>query len=338
MNPSPPTPALSPLLRVRDLCVRHATADGGTETVSGVAFDVPAGGAVGIVGESGSGKSQTALALIGLHGPSTRVQGSIRFGGDELLALDPAAFRRLRGARIGTVFQDPMSSLNPYRRIGMQLAEVLETHRGATRSAAWAAAARALDAVRVSSPLQRLQQYPHELSGGMRQRVTIAMAIIAGPQLLIADEPTTALDPTVQVQILELLDQLRREQGLALLLITHDLGVVARLCEQTLVMVSGNLVEAGPTRELLSAPRHPYTAALLRARPSIHHPPGMPLNGLPGQPTLAHESGQGCRFAARCERVQPDCIALPLYRQTHDAAEQRVLLCRHPLRPFAPHR
>ena len=317
-----------PLLQVADLRVSHASAQGWVDVVAGIDFEIAAAGTLGIVGESGSGKSQTALALMGLSAPTARVQGAAIFDGEDLLTLPPARRRALRGARIAMVFQDPMASLNPYLRIGVQLAEVLETHRGATRAAAWAEAARALDAVRLSAPMQRLNQYPHELSGGMRQRVMIAMAIIAGPQLLIADEPTTALDPTVQAQILSLLDELRRDRGLAILLITHDLGVVARLCEHTLVMYAGRAVESGPTAELLSRPRHPYTAALLRARPSMQHPPGLRLDALPGQPPDPREAIAGCRFAPRCPSVQPDCIALPLRAEE---AGGRKLLCRHPL-------
>jgi len=316
------------LLQVADLRVSHPDPQGWVETVAGVGFELAAGGTLGLVGESGSGKSQTALALMGLNAPSARVQGSVMFDGEDLLQLSPSRRRQLRGSRIAMVFQDPMASLNPYLRIGVQLAEVLETHRGATRAAAWAEAARTLDAVRVSAARSRLDQYPHELSGGMRQRVMIAMAIIAGPQLLIADEPTTALDPTVQAQVLSLLDELRRDRGLAILLITHDLGVVARLCERTLVMYAGRLVEAAPTAELLSRPRHPYTAALLRARPSMQHPPGLRLEALPGQPPDPREIIPGCRFAPRCVFARADCVALPPAPGVGDA---RQCLCRHPI-------
>jgi oligopeptide transport system ATP-binding protein len=321
---SPSASAAAPLLSVRGLRVQHRGTRGEVTVVDELGFDLPAGGVLGIVGESGSGKSQTALAVMGLSGASASIGGSVMFDGDDLLQLSASRRRALRGARIAMVFQDPMASLNPYLRIGVQLAEVLQTHRGASRSTAWAEAARTLDAVRVSAAQQRLEQYPHELSGGMRQRVMIAMAIIAGPQLLIADEPTTALDPTVQAQILSLLDELRRERGLAILLITHDLGVVARLCERTLVMYAGRAVEAGATRELLQHPRHPYTAALLRARPTMQHPPGLPLDALPGQPPDPRQALTGCRFAPRCRYVQRDCVAAPP-RWQHGA------LCQHPL-------
>ncbi|MDB5973174.1 MAG: ATP-binding cassette protein [Hydrocarboniphaga sp.] len=314
----------APLLSVEQLCVAHRTPRGDVEVVSGINLQLEAGGTLAIVGESGSGKSQTALAIMGLNGPSACLTGRVLFDGENLLTASPARRRALRGARIAMVFQDPMASLNPYLRIGLQLAEVLETHRGASRSAAWAEAARTLDSVRVSAARERLNQYPHELSGGMRQRVMIAMAIIAGPQLLIADEPTTALDPTVQAQILALLDELRRDRGLAILLITHDLGVVSRLCEQTLVMYAGKLVESAPTQQLLSRPRHPYTAALLRARPSMQHPPGLRLDALPGQPPDLRQTMPACRFAPRCRYAQPDCADVPLQFE-------RGVLCRHPL-------
>ncbi|WP_428311199.1 ABC transporter ATP-binding protein [Hydrocarboniphaga sp.] len=316
----------APLLSVENLRVQHRSARGEVCVVDGVGFDIAAGGTLGIVGESGSGKSQTALALLGLSGASASVSGRLMFDGEDLLQLSAARRRALRGARIAMVFQDPMASLNPYLRIGVQLAEVLQTHRGASRAAAWAEAARTLDAVRVSAAAQRLQQYPHELSGGMRQRVMIAMAIIAGPQLLIADEPTTALDPTVQAQVLGLLDELRRERGLAILLITHDLGVMARLCERTLVMYAGRVVEAGATRELLQRPRHPYTAALLRARPTMQHPAGLPLDALPGQPPDPRQAIAGCRFAPRCPQRRADCSESPPPWQ-HGAA------CRYPVAP-----
>jgi oligopeptide transport system ATP-binding protein len=313
-----------PLLSVDDLRVTYRTQRGDVEVVRGIDLQLPAGGALGIVGESGSGKSQTALAIMGLNGPGAGVAGRVTFDGEDLLSLSPQRRRALRGSRIAMVFQDPMASLNPYLRIGVQLAEVLETHRGATRAAAWEEAARTLDAVRVSAARQRLDQYPHELSGGMRQRVMIAMAIIAGPQLLIADEPTTALDPTVQAQMLALLDELRRERGLAILLITHDLGVVAGLCERTMVMYAGQCVESAPTAQLLRTPRHPYTAVLLRARPSMQQPPGQRLAALPGQPPDPRLAVSGCRFAPRCARVQADC-AEPLL------AVEPGVLCRHPL-------
>ncbi len=299
------------LLSVKNLRVRQRAAQGEAVTVDDLSFDLAAGEALGLVGESGSGKSQAALALMGLTGASARVEGRMHFDGDDLLTMPGAQRRRLRGSRMAMVFQDPMASLNPYLRIGVQLAEVLEVHRGATRAAAWMEAARALDAVRIAAPRERLSQYPHELSGGMRQRVMIAMAIIAGPALLIADEPTTALDPSVQLQILMLLDDLRREGRMALLLITHDLGVVAGFCERVLVMVAGSGVECGPTARLLSRPRHPYTAALLQARPGRGTAPGQPLQALAGQAPDPREYLQGCRFAARCAHAQPDCLDRP---------------------------
>lgn len=313
--------ASGPLLVVENLRVRQCGARGEVITVDGVSFALQPGEALGVVGESGSGKSQAALALMGLAGARSRIEGRLHFDGEDLLTLSPRQRRALCGQRMAMVFQDPMSSLNPYLRIGVQLAEVLETHRGMTRAAAWSEAGRALDAVKISAAHTRLDQYPHELSGGMRQRVMIAMAIIAEPALLIADEPTTALDPTIQMQILSLLDELRRERGMAVLLITHDLGVVAGFCERTLVMYAGRGAEYGNTAQLLSRPRHPYTEALLQSRPGLSTSPGLPLPALAGQAPDPQHRPAGCAFAARCSRMQPDCLQqAPRVAKPTDAA------------------
>jgi oligopeptide transport system ATP-binding protein len=254
------------LLEVDDLQVRFRTPEGYVRAVNRLSFALGAGEALGVVGESGSGKSQMALAIMGLLATNAEVEGKVRFEGQELLRLKPAQMNRIRGAQIGMVFQDPMTSLNPYLNIGTQMAEVLVQHRGMNTVAGLAESARMLEAVRVSDATRRLRQYPHELSGGMRQRVMIAMTLLCRPRLLIADEPTTALDVTVQAQILELLADLRREFGVAVLLITHDLGIVAELCERTLVMYAGQLMEYGPTARLLSQPGHPWPS--LHARPA----------------------------------------------------------------------
>ncbi|HEY1078115.1 MAG TPA: ABC transporter ATP-binding protein [Fontimonas sp.] len=253
------------LLAVSDLRVelreRRAAA-----LVAGLGFELPAGQALGIVGESGSGKSQTALAILGLSDPALRCSGSLRFDGTELLGLSPRQWRALRGPQIAAVFQNSQASLNPCLRIGVQLREVLELHAGASRRTAEADALRMLDAVQLSDAQRRMRQYPHELSGGQCQRVAIAMALLARPRLLIADEPTTALDTTTQAQLLDLLKVLRRELNLTLLLISHDLGVVAELCDRILVMRAGLAVEQGETRQLLDAPQQAYTRTLLAAR------------------------------------------------------------------------
>lgn len=259
---------MSSLLEVRGLSLSYRTRQQGIPVLHDVGFELAAGETLGLVGESGSGKSQIALALMGLLPADAELQGSLKFEGRELTTLKPAERRALRGARMGLIFQDPMTSLNPHLTIGLQLAEVLEQHRGASRAAALAESAHMLDAVRIPEAVRRLKQYPHELSGGQRQRVMIAMMLLARPALLIADEPTTALDVTVQAEILKLLAQLRREMGLALLMISHDLGVMADIADRLLVLYAGRVMEQGGAARLLGAPRHPYTQALLACRPA----------------------------------------------------------------------
>ena len=298
-----------PLLQVRDLQVSFGSGPGEARAVGGIGFELEAGQTLGIVGESGSGKSQTALALLGLQAPGARVQGSVRFEGRELLGLNEREFNRVRGKRIGLVFQDPMTSLNPYLSIGEQMAEVLTWHQGLSRAAALAECARMLDAVRIADATARLRQYPHEFSGGMRQRVLIASALLCRPALLVADEPTTALDATVQTEILALLEQLQQDLGLALLLISHDLDVVAAVCERVLVMYAGRVVESGPAARLLRAPRHPYSAGLLASRPRLDTPPGVPLRPIPGQPPNPARLPAGCAFLPRCHLAVPACAA-----------------------------
>ena len=306
------------LLDVRDLDVRFHTDDGVVSAVNGLSFRLGAGETLGIVGESGSGKSQTALAILGLLADNAEVRGQVLFDGEDLLRAPAAARRAVRGRRIGMVFQDPMTSLNPYLRIGLQMAEVLETHQGLGRSAALAEAARMLDAVQVPDSVRRLQAYPHELSGGQRQRVMMAMTLLPRPALLLADEPTTALDVTVQAGLLRLLGELQRDLGLAILFITHDMGVVAEVCTRTLVLYGGQCMEQGTTADLLAAPRHPYTAGLLAARPRLDGDRHQPLYTLPGQPPDLSRLPPGCPFAPRCPEVVDRChIERP--RLTDDA-------------------
>jgi len=295
------------LLQVRDLQVSIATDRGTVAAVNGLSFDLDAGAALALVGESGSGKSQTALAILGLLDPRARAAGSVKFDGAELLGAPAAALNAVRGARIGMVFQDSMTSLNPHLKVGTQIAETLRQHRGFKGDAALAEARRLLDAVQVADAPQRLFQYPHECSGGMRQRIALAMALACRPQLLIADEPTTALDVTVQAQILRLLAQLRRELNLALLLITHDLGVVAELCERVLVLYGGQAMEQGATEAILARPSHPYTRALLDARPSLGGPRVESLAQIPGQPPDGRALPAGCPFEPRCALAMPAC-------------------------------
>ena len=299
-----------PLLQVRDLHIGFATEQGEARAVGGLSFELEAGQTLGIVGESGSGKSQTALALLGLQAPSARVGGSVRFEGRELLGLSERELNQVRGNRIGLVAQDPMTSLNPYLSIGAQMSEVLVQHRGLSHAAALADSARMLDAVRIADAAARLRQYPHEFSGGMRQRVLIASALLCRPALLVADEPTTALDVTVQAEILALLEQLQEDLGLALLLISHDLDVVAEVCQRVLVMYAGRAVESGSVARLLAAPRHPYTAGLLASRPRLDTPPGVPLRPIPGQPPDPARLPAGCAFRPRCAVAVAACETL----------------------------
>ncbi|WP_385625909.1 dipeptide/oligopeptide/nickel ABC transporter permease/ATP-binding protein (plasmid) [Streptomyces sp. P8-A8] len=300
---TPPAPAVEhdggALVRARDLRV---TFPGGRQAVRGISLDIGAGEAVGLVGESGSGKSLSALALADLVPHPGRVSAAaLGFDGHDLRA-DP----RL-GTELAMVFQDPMASLNPALRVGRQLAEVAEVHLGASRAEATARAVDRLDAVRIATPGRRARQRPHEYSGGMRQRAVIAMGLMGKPKLIIADEPTTALDVAVQREVLDLLAEVREESGAALLLISHDLAVVAQVCERVLVMYAGLVVENLPVTELLGGAAHPYTRALVGAVPTMTTDRGTELATIPGRPPEPGETGAGCPFAARCERVRERC-------------------------------
>jgi len=296
------------LLMVQGLNISLRGARGERRVIVGdLSFSLDAGGSLAIVGESGSGKTLAALSLLGLQASTLDVQGSACLAGQELIGASADVLRRMRGAQVGFVFQDPATSLNPYLTVGVQIAEAIALHRGLTRQAALAEAQRLLDAVRIADAAQRLTQYPHEMSGGMRQRVMIAIALACRPKLLIADEPTTALDVTVQQQLISLLAELRRELGLALLLITHDLGVVAELCERTLVLYAGRVMESGATARLLAAPTHPYTQALLRARPQLDGDTRAPLHAIPGSPPRGGAARAGCVFAPRCAYAAELC-------------------------------
>ena len=321
------------LLEVEDLEVvfrRRGRRD--VRAVDGVSFSVDAGETVGIVGESGSGKSITSLAVMGLL-PSRGcdVAGSIRFDGTDLRTLSPDQMRDIRGRDIAMVFQDPMSSLNPVVTIGKQVAEVLERHRGMAKQQARAEAAGLLAQVGIPDPDRRLSEYPHQLSGGMRQRALIAMALACRPRLLIADEPTTALDVTIQAQILELLKQLVGEAGTALIMITHDLGVVAGLCDRVHVMYSGRIVEAADRHPLFAEPRHPYTGGLLASIPRLDSARGTPLTPIPGSPTDTLPWARGCAFAPRCPNVQDDCRTSAPALEALPVQGGRALRCYHPL-------
>jgi oligopeptide transport system ATP-binding protein len=314
---------LAPVLSVVDLTVSFSQPNGSICAVREVSLAVAARECVGIVGESGSGKTQAFMAAMGLLAANAAVDGCVRFEGEELLELDRERLNRIRGAKLAMIFQDPMSSLTPHLKIGTQLAEVLVCHAGQSWHEARLAARRMLERVRVPEPERRLNQYPHELSGGLRQRVMIGMSLLCDPKLVIADEPTTALDVTVQAQIMDLLRAMRREFGMALVLISHDLGVVANLCDRILVMYAGRIVESAATLELLQHARHPYTAELLKCIPSLSGPPLERLPTLAGQPPQPGETIAGCAFAPRCTRAAARCwTERPLLEDSGTAGSQ----------------
>jgi peptide/nickel transport system ATP-binding protein len=296
-----------PLLSVEDLRTHFATSAGVVRAVDGVSFAIERGEVLGLVGESGCGKSVTSLSIMRLVPPPGRiVAGRVRLEGEDLLDKDAEAMRRVRGARIAMVFQEPMTSLNPVFTIGDQIAAAVLAHEGGRRRAAWDRAVEMLDRVQVPSPRERARDYPHQLSGGLRQRAMIALALAPGPRLLIADEPTTALDVTIQAQILDLLRRLQAERGMAILMITHDLGVVAELCHRVAVIYAGRIVEMGPVAAIFGSPLHPYTRGLLRCLP---HPSrfGQPLSSIEGTPPDLRGVDGGCRFAPRCPHAIADC-------------------------------
>jgi peptide/nickel transport system ATP-binding protein len=292
-------------LRVEQLHVGFETREGLVQAVDGVSFAVAPGRTLGIVGESGSGKTVAATTALGLtRGSRVRVSGRVLLDGEELLGASPQRLRALRGDAIAMVFQDPLSALHPLLRVGDQIAETVRAHRSISRAAARARAVELLEQVALPDPRRRAAAYPHELSGGMRQRVGIAIALANEPRVLIADEPTTALDVTVQQQILALLRRLRDELGMAMVLITHDLGVVAETADEVAVMYAGRIVEQAPTAELFAAPQHPYTWGLLRSMPRLDAPAGAELVPIPGRPPSLIDPPPGCRFHPRCPYVR----------------------------------
>ena len=298
------------VVKVTDLAVEFHSPRGVVRAVDGVSFHVGRGEIVGLVGESGSGKSVTSLALMGLlERPSGRiVRGAIELEGLDTTRLPEAELRRLRGDRVSMIFQDPLTSLNPYLTIEEQLGEVLEFHRGMNRAQARARSLELLTQVGIADPAERLRNHPHQLSGGMRQRVCIAMALLCNPSLLIADEPTTMLDVTIQAQILDLIRSLRKSREMSILFITHDLGVISELCDRVIVLYAGRVVEEARTAELLSRPAHPYTEALLESTPRLDAPRGGSLRPIPGfPPRLGAEPVRECTFAPRCRHVRPGC-------------------------------
>jgi oligopeptide transport system ATP-binding protein len=297
----------APILSIRNLTIEFKLADGWKTAVDRVDLDLPAGEIMGIVGESGSGKSQILLAAMGLTANNGRVSGSIKFMGEELVGTTPAKLDKIRCSALSMIFQDPMTSLNPYLRVSDQLTEVLVAHQGLGKQAARQRAIEMLDRVQIPAASKRIDLYPHEFSGGMRQRVMIAMALLCKPALLLADEPTTALDVTVQAQILELLADLAKDMGTTIAIVTHDLGVVARLCDRVTVLYGGRVMESADIAPLFDRPQHPYTHGLIASTPRLDTGMDEELATIPGQPRLMGTPTPGCPFEPRCTLHETRC-------------------------------
>jgi oligopeptide transport system ATP-binding protein len=323
------------LLQVNDLSVSFSTHDAMVHAVNGVSFALDRGQTLGIVGESGSGKSQSVLALMGLLAKNGQASGEALYQGKNLLTMSARELNGIRGNRLSMIFQDPMTSLNPYLTVERQMTEVLQQHKGMDRRAAKLRAIELLDAVRIPDATRRVGMYPHEFSGGMRQRVMIAMALLCEPEVLIADEPTTALDVTVQAQILSLLKDLQRDFGTAIIMITHDLGVVAGLCDRVMVMYGGRVMEHASSDKIFYQPSHPYTIGLLGALPRLDHDGGA-LVSIPGNPPNLAHMPSGCPFAERCEYAMEHCATeLPvLAPSAQDGAVLRA--CHYPVTQLMP--
>jgi peptide/nickel transport system ATP-binding protein len=324
----------APVLEVCDLEIRFRTDEGPVHAVTGLSFTVGRGEVLAVVGESGCGKSVTALSILGLQPTNAQVRGRIMFEGEDLLSIPARKMRDVRGGRIGMVFQEPMSSLNPVMSVGRQIKESLRRHRGLSGRAATERAVELLELVRIPAARQRLDDYPHQMSGGMRQRVMLAIAMACDPAVLLADEPTTALDVTIQAQVLDILRDLRADLGTAVVLITHDLGVVADIADRVLVMYAGHQVEAASLDDLFASPLHPYTAGLMNAVPrrQRHNPDGR-LAEIKGIVPVLRREPEACVFAPRCPSRTPECDAeMPALRPAADgtAASSHPVACVHP--------
>ncbi|SFZ85586.1 oligopeptide transport system ATP-binding protein [Devosia enhydra] len=328
------------LLEVRNLCTRFDTAEGTVHAVNGISYRVEPGETIAVVGESGSGKSVSMMSMLGLlPSPPARIAGGeVLFKGQDLLKLDRKAMRKLNGNEIGMIFQDPMSSLNPVLTVGFQIGEAVRVHQKLDREAARKRAEELLGLVGIPDPARRLKQFPHQFSGGMRQRVMIAMALACEPALLIADEPTTALDVTIQAQILRLVKRLRQKMGMSVIWITHDLGVVARLAERVVVMYAGTIVEDAAVSQFYARPRHPYSMGLLGSLPRLDAGPGSKLQAIGGQPPNLVRPPVGCAFAPRCRYALPLCReAPPPLEQVGPTDRDRVACWRKDEIEGAPH-
>jgi oligopeptide transport system ATP-binding protein len=319
-------PQDNPILEVRDLHVSFDTLDGEVEAVSGLDFELRHGETLAIVGESGSGKSQTALAIMGLLAQNGSAKGSAIFGGQDLMQLSQDELNEVRGREISMIFQDPMTSLNPYLTIEKQMVEVVMHHQGLRKDEARAHAVEMLRAVRIADPEERIRDYPHQYSGGMRQRVLIAMGLLCEPQLLIADEPTTALDVTVQAQITHLIAELREKTSMSIIIITHDLAVVADIADCIIVMYAGQMVECGSARDVFYRPQHPYTQGLLKSVPRLDRVDDAALQAIPGNPPNPVSVPKGCRFRDRCAYAMDVCRDEPPLRTAEGGRASRCVL------------
>jgi len=314
------------LLEVRDLRVQFATPEGVVQAVNGIDFKVESGETLAIVGESGAGKSQLVMAIMGLLAENGSASGEADFKGRDLMKMPPKELNKIRGREIAMIFQDPMTSLNPFLTIEKQMTEVVMHHQGLRKQEARAHAVEMLRAVRIPDPEERVKQYPHEYSGGMRQRVMIAMGLLCEPDLLIADEPSTALDVTVQAQITQLVGELRDKSNMSMILITHDLAVVAEVCDRIIVMYAGEMVETGTVDDIFYRPRHPYTQGLLASVPRLDRLSDDELHAIPGNPPNLLDLPSGCRFRDRCSMAREVCFGVPPLQVQEDGCMSRCFI------------